>query len=67
MPVYVFKCSECEAVFEKRLPYGHADEQVTCPKGHHLVRRVYTSPSVVYKGSGFYSTDHPRTRQNHSS
>jgi len=29
-----------------------------CPTGHQAVHRVSTSPAVIFKGAGFYSTDH---------
>lgn len=61
MPVYQFKCEICGQQFERRLPISQAEAGQTCPAGHHHVRRVFSVPAVLFKGSGFYSTDHPKT------
>jgi len=58
MTVYRFMCTECGARFEKRLRYEDLQQPQACPAGHLQTRRVYSAPAVVYKGSGFYSTDH---------
>jgi len=58
MPVYSFICSECGTHFEQRRSFQESNGSVTCPNGHHNVRREFSVPSVVFKGSGFYSTDH---------
>ncbi len=57
MPVYSFVCPICGARFDERLSFSENLEQVTCPNGHRHVRRVYSVPSIVYKGKGFYTTD----------
>lgn len=58
MPVYDFTCAECGARFEKRIPFAGNHQDVTCPQGHRAVRRMYAPPQVVFKGSGWYVTDH---------
>lgn len=58
MPRYDFTCVECGARFEKRLPFSGNSHDVTCPQGHRAVRRLYAPPQVVFKGNGWYSTDH---------
>jgi putative FmdB family regulatory protein len=62
MPSYDFTCKVCGAKFERIVPFDGDASLVTCPNGHHQVRRLYTAPSVIFKGSGWYSTDH-RKRQ----
>ncbi|GAP14614.1 putative regulatory protein, FmdB family [Longilinea arvoryzae] len=66
MPVYQFECDICGKQFERRLPISHADEMPACPAGHQAVHRVYSVPVVVYKGSGFYSTDHRKSTSSSS-
>lgn len=66
MPVYQYECEICGRKFERRLPVSQADEQQDCPAGHHAVRRIFSSPAVVFKGSGFYVTDHPKTSRRNS-
>ena len=58
MPRYDFSCSTCGRAFEKDLPLDADRSRVRCPAGHRDVHRVYRAPSVVFKGSGFYITDH---------
>ncbi len=57
MPLYDFCCTECGAKFEKQVPFQVNQADFTCPMGHHAVRRIFSPPQVVFKGSGWYSTD----------
>ncbi len=61
MPVYEFSCSECGKVFEKNVPFDKSFSNIRCPAGHQKVHRIYSPITVVFKGSGFYSTDHGNT------
>jgi putative FmdB family regulatory protein len=58
MPVYNYVCDECGAQFDQYLPFQDAGKKVSCPKGHAHTRKIISAPSVVFKGSGFYVTDH---------
>jgi putative FmdB family regulatory protein len=58
MPSYDFSCSTCSQVFEKYIPFSGSLFDVSCPAGHKHARRIYRAPQVVFKGSGWYSTDH---------
>jgi putative FmdB family regulatory protein len=62
MPIYDFVCLECGLPFEKQLSFNEADHVVTCPNGHTTTKKIISNPAVVFKGSGFYVTDHrPKT------
>ena len=61
MPVYQFYCEDCGKTFEKNLKFDQGREGVRCPTGHIHVHKVFSSPVVIYKGSGFYTTDHPKS------
>lgn len=57
MPIYEYECQTCGVHFEKRQSFNdapHAD----CPNGHSDTRRLLVAPVIVFKGSGFYVTDH---------
>ena len=58
MPIYTYKCSNCDSLFERR--QRMADDPLTvcdvCGT-ENSVRRVINSVGVVFKGSGFYVTD----------
>lgn len=58
MPVYTYRCDECGFTFDQRL--GFNDPQPTrCPEcGAEALHRVYKPVGIVFKGSGFYATDH---------
>jgi putative FmdB family regulatory protein len=34
VPLYEYRCRQCETVFETRLPMSRADEPQVCPSGH---------------------------------
>jgi putative FmdB family regulatory protein len=59
MATYVFSCPTCGLTFEKALPINADRSAVRCPAGHRHVRRIYSATPVLFKGSGFYVTDHP--------
>lgn len=67
MPVYEFICEECGAHFEKKMSFSENSSQVLCALGHFRVRKVLAHPSVVFKGSGWYSTDHRSRESSHPS
>jgi putative FmdB family regulatory protein len=60
MPRYDFSCAVCGVKFERQVSYHSDLGSVTCPNSHSQVRRLYSVPSVVFKGSGWYVTDHRR-------
>ena len=58
MPTYAYECSNCGEQFERVQKF--TDEPVTkCPKcKKNKVRRVVQASAIVFKGSGWYITDH---------
>lgn len=56
MPAYTFRCRKCShgVVVEHSMSEPHPRWHAGC--GGELVR-VFDVPEVVYKGSGFYTTD----------
>lgn len=58
MPTYDYKCLGCKRTFEisQRITEGPKRK---CPKcGGRLKRLIGTGAGVLFKGSGFYATDH---------
>jgi putative FmdB family regulatory protein len=58
MPVYTYRCENCGVRFERFQSFN--DPVLTyCPEcNKKTLRKVYTPVGIVFKGSGFYSTDH---------
>lgn len=58
MPVYTYRCENCGIRFEQTQKFS--DPVLTkCPEcGKKSLRKVYTPVGIVFKGSGFYATDH---------
>ena len=57
MPTYTYRCKNCGHEFDVRQRMSDAPLKV-CPECQGPVRRVVGSVGVVFKGSGFYVTDH---------
>ena len=57
MPIYEYECGDCQCRFERRQKFD--DEPITiCPECEGKAHRVIHSVPVIFKGSGFYVTDH---------
>lgn len=57
MPTYVYACKNCGHRFEKYQSFSE-DSLTVCPDcGESTLRKVFDAVGVVFKGSGFYSTD----------
>lgn len=57
MPTYVYACKSCAHRFEQYQSFSE-DSLVTCPEcTQDSLRKVFDSVGIVFKGSGFYSTD----------
>lgn len=58
MPIYTYRCASCGVRFERRQSFN--DQPLTrCPEcNKKSLHKVYTPVGIVFKGSGFYATDH---------
>jgi putative FmdB family regulatory protein len=66
MPIYEYECSECGVHFDKLQRLGEPSPD-SCPNGHSQVHRLFSRPTIIFKGSGFYVTDHGRNGRGISS
>jgi len=70
MPVYTYHCDNCGVQFDRNQKF--TDQPLTrCPEcNKKSLRKVYQPVGIVFKGSGFYATDHRSasgaTRYEHS-
>ena len=69
MPTYEYRCRTCDARFEVQQSFSE-DSLTHCPTaaaeqsppacvapGEGDVRKVFSAPSITFKGDGFYKTD----------
>ena len=58
MPVYTYRCDSCGVQFERHQSFTDAPLK-TCPECRKKsLRKVITPTKIIFKGSGFYATDH---------
>jgi putative FmdB family regulatory protein len=58
MPVYTYRCENCGVQFDRQQKFS--DPPLTrCPEcSKKTLRKVFQPVGIVFKGSGFYATDH---------
>ena len=69
MPTYEYRCRTCDVRFEVQQSFAE-DSLTSCPStgseqspaaciapGEGVVRKVFSAPSISFKGDGFYKTD----------
>jgi putative FmdB family regulatory protein len=59
MPIYEYRCTQCQHIFERYQPVG--DPVPTCPQCGSASKKVYASVGLIFKGSGFHTTDYRKT------
>lgn len=57
MPIYEYECDSCRIRFE-RLQHFKDEPIKECPECGGGVHRVLQPVGIIFKGSGFYITDH---------
>ncbi len=57
MPTYVYQCDQCGLQFERQQSFTEPPLK-RCPECDGTVRRVFQPVGIVFKGSGWYCTDH---------
>src|SRR3989304_10299012 len=58
MPVYTYRCEACGIQFERHQSFTDTPLK-TCPECRKkALKKVITPTKIIFKGSGFYSTDH---------
>jgi putative FmdB family regulatory protein len=58
MPVYTYRCESCGVQFERHQSFNDVPLK-TCPECRRKsLKKVITPTKIIFKGSGFYATDH---------
>ena len=62
MPVYEYYCKPCSCRFEL---YREVNRRAAsaCPRCGKPARKTFRPVAVIFKGSGFYSTDHRKPEE----
>ncbi len=67
MPLYEYECEACKKRFERIQKYSDPPIDV-CPHcGKSPVRKLFSSPAIQFKGSGFYITDYAKKSSSEAS
>lgn len=59
MPLYEYQCESCAHRFERILKFSDPPIDV-CPVCGGPVRKLFSSPAIQFKGSGWYITDYAK-------
>ena len=58
MPIYTYRCDNCGIQFERHQSFNDAPLS-RCPEcNKKSLKKVYAPVGILFKGSGFYATDH---------
>jgi len=58
MPTYTYQCDNCGVRFERHQKFSEKPLS-KCPEcSMKSLRKIFTPVGIVFKGSGFYATDH---------
>ena len=58
MPIYEYRCTRCNVIFEEWL--RHVDDAATCecPSCKGKAKRIMSNATFVLKGGGWYATEY---------
>lgn len=57
MPIYEYKCDHCKNIVEEHQSI-HDKPLAKCKKCGGALKRIFSPAGIIFKGSGFYATDH---------
>lgn len=57
MPLYAYRCTQCNHQFEKIQSFS-SEQEMVCPKCQGLLERPLTAPRLHFKGAGWYVNDY---------
>lgn len=57
MPIYEYECEICACRFELKRRFDEDEGNPCCPQCQGKVHQLFSTPAIIFKGSGFYVTD----------
>ncbi len=58
MPIYTYRCDNCGVQFDRHQSFTDASLRARPECSKKALRKVFQPVGIVFKGSGFYATDH---------
>ncbi len=65
MPIYSYKCSNCQKILDKFQKAG-TNGSAKCDFCNSEAIRIYSPVGIIFKGSGFYKTDYASSTKSSS-
>ena len=63
MPLYEYRCEACQHAFEVIQKFSDGPISVCPACGQGPVEKLFSSPAIQFKGTGWYITDYARKGQ----
>jgi putative FmdB family regulatory protein len=63
MPIYEYECEKCHERYEIMTNLGEEPPK-TCIKCGGNLKKIFSPVGIVFKGSGFYTTDYKKKSSN---
>ncbi len=60
MPIYEYRCDECEQIFEE-WQKDFEERDMPCPVCGNRCKRIMSNTTFVLKGTGWYVTDYAKS------
>lgn len=57
MPIYEYRCPECDTYYSKSRGISEPESSYSCETCNFKLIRVYSTVGVTFNGTGFYRTD----------
>ena len=63
MPVYTYKCEECHKQYDELVAIDEPNAVECKHCGMPGVKRIMGTPSLKFRGTGFYATDYANNKK----
>jgi putative FmdB family regulatory protein len=67
MPIYEYRCTECQQIFEDWCKQANDSTEHSCPTCKGQAHRIMSNTSFALKGGGWYATEYGSRRNEEKS
>lgn len=60
IPIYEYKCDNCETVKEEIHPIGKAPDEIECDECHKTRYRIISGSTFILKGGGWFASGYSK-------